>query len=128
MTNTGLRTEIEPFFNHPDWLVAAIPDPADEDPRIYAILAVLPQFFVTAFNRLISKGLPRGIPTIIIDEEERSRPIILETHLHWLSHVPRLETKLKIPDSDGGVPESQYLSLGFVEMNIEVAQPHVMFV
>ncbi len=78
---TGLRTEIEWFFDRSTWAVAAIPDPRDPDPARYAILAVIPQFMVTAFNRLIKMGFPRGSPANIKGIEEelelKSRPIVL---------------------------------------------------
>lgn len=84
--NAGLRIEIEFFFNHADWAVSAIPNPKDEIRKRYAILAVLPHFMVAASNRLIGRGLPRGSPAIILDENDldalRSRPIVLETMPH----------------------------------------------
>lgn len=72
--STGLRSEVEFFFNRPAWTVADIPDPADPDPARYAILAVLPYYLAHAFNRLIERGLPRGSPAMIISSEvEESR-------------------------------------------------------
>jgi len=129
--NTGLRTEIEFFFNHPDWAVSAIPDPEDGDPERYAILAVLPNFMVAAYNRLIQKGLPRGSPAILLDDELdalRSKPVVLEEIPPWATRVPKLENKLVIPEPDGSEPEEDVLSSEFLRMNIVVAQPHVMFV
>lgn len=59
---TGLRTEIEFFFNQPSRAVSAIPDPKDPDPERSAVLAALPYYLVIAFNRLIERGLPRNSP------------------------------------------------------------------
>ena len=47
--NTGLRSEIEYFFNHKTWIVSQIPDPEDPDSARYAILTVLTQYLVLAF-------------------------------------------------------------------------------
>jgi hypothetical protein len=53
------RNEIEYFWNQKSWAVQAIPDPKDPDPVRYAILAVLTDQMVRAFNHLIERGLPR---------------------------------------------------------------------
>lgn len=129
--NIGLRTEIEWFFNHADWAVCDIPDPRDADAARYAILAVMPEFLCAAFNRLIERGLPRGSPAIISDEVEdelKSRPIILETLPAWAAKVPKLEQSLVIPNVDGTTPTAEARSPEFLERNIIVKQPHVMFV
>ncbi|KAF1839715.1 hypothetical protein BDW02DRAFT_563769 [Decorospora gaudefroyi] len=130
--NTGIRTEIEWFFNHPGWAVASIPDPKDPDPARYAVLSVIPQFMVTAFNRLIEKGLPRGSPGIIMgdeaEEELKSRPIVLEELPSWVANVPRLAETLIIPDADGSPLDKQNCSPQFLSMNIVVRQPHTLFV
>jgi len=131
--NTGLRTEIEFFFNHPDWAVSAIPDPKDEDPKRYAILAVavLPYFMVAEFNRLIEKGLPRGSPPILLDEDPdalRLKSVIFEEVPQLTSRVSKLEKKLVIPEPDGSDPDEEILSSEFLRMNIKAAQPHVLFV
>ena len=130
--NTGLRTEIEWFFNQKTWAVADIPDPADPDPARYAILAVIPQFMIVAYNRLIELGLPRGSPAIIRDYEHemelKAQPVVLETLPAWATRVPRLKTTLLIPDGKGNEPEDEYKSPQFRAMNIIVQQPHVLFV
>ena len=128
--NPGLRTEIEFFFNHAEWPVSEIPDPKDSDPEIYAILAVLPHFMVAAYNRLIERGLKRGSPAIIIDQDDLETPgsAALEKVPTWCSSVPKLETRLTIPDSDGKEPPEEALSPEFLDMNIAVRRPHVFFV
>ncbi|CAH0051435.1 unnamed protein product [Clonostachys solani] len=125
---TGLRSEIEFFFNQPTWAVSAIPDPQDPDAERYAILAVLPTYLVTAFNRLIEKGLPRGSPAIIAgpkaEEELRARPRVLEKTPAWSQTVAPLSNQLIIPDGEGKVPPKQTWSPYFLEMNIIVEDPH----
>lgn len=128
----GLRTEIEFFFNKPDWKVSEIPDPADPDPKRYAILSVIPHLLTKAFNRLIKRGLPRGSPAIIMGDEEldelASRPRILETVPSWCARVPKLDKTLVIPGSDGAIPDDAGASSEFKEKNILVWDPPVLFV
>ncbi|KAK4103758.1 hypothetical protein N658DRAFT_505400 [Parathielavia hyrcaniae] len=128
----GLRNEIEHFFNQPSWAVSAIPDPADPDPERYAILAGLPSYLVIAFNRLIELGLPRGSPGIIAgdaaEEELRNRPVVLEEEPGWVTRVPALSQPLVIPDHCNKEPEEGVRSKRFLEMNVIVGEPHVLFV
>lgn len=134
----GLQNEIEHFFNQPTWAVSDIPDPKDHgeaDPERYAILAVLPYYLVWAFNRLIERGLPRGCPGIItsveMEEELRSREIVKEGVSRWVKDVPKLERTLVIPPSRkfyGEMPDEASRSERFLEMNIIVEEPHVLFV
>jgi hypothetical protein len=129
--NIALRNDIEYFFNHDDWAVAAIPNPRDDDPRRYAILAVLPEFLVIAFNRLIEKGLPRGAPAILTDEmlkELQAKPKVLETVPPWTLEVPRLEEILFIPNKNNETPGEDWRSSQFLAKNIYCVQPHILFV
>jgi hypothetical protein len=126
-SNTGLRTETE-FFNRSTWSVATLEDPQDNDPLRYAILAVIPQFLVAAFNRLIERGLPRGSPAIITDIDElKEQPVVLETPPSWITNVPRLEEELVTPDTDDQDPREENFSPEFEKFNIRVSQPHIMF-
>ncbi|KAI2624294.1 hypothetical protein GGR54DRAFT_569281 [Hypoxylon sp. NC1633] len=129
---TGLRTEIEFFFNQPSWAVAAIPDPADPDPERYAVLSVLPYYLTKAFNRLIERGLPRGSPAIIMGEdaekELRERPVVLEQEPSWVAKVPPLPTTLTIPLPSGEILPENGRSERFLAMNIIAEEPYVMFV
>jgi hypothetical protein len=127
----GMRSEIEFFYNQPTWLVSALPDPADPDPQRYAILAALPYYLVMAFNRLALRGLPRGSPAIISQEEEerlRAQEVKLETEPEWARHVPRLDKTLVIPTSTGHEPEDAVRSPRLLELNIIGEEPHVLFV
>lgn len=129
---TGLRSEVEFFFNHPTWAVADIPDPEDPDPERYAILAVLPYYLAHAFNRLIERGLPRGCPAIITSAEEeeelRSRPVVLEKEPQWVTRVPKLEKALVIPCKDGSEPSEDGRCARFMALNIISEEPYVVFV
>jgi hypothetical protein len=127
-----LRNELEFFFNKYEWPVSELPDPQDDNPQRYAVLAVLPALMVRAFNRLIAKGLPRDSGPIISDFEElAARPRILEAAPSWPHSVPRLNTPLKVPNKQGifiegpADPES---CKEFLEKNIWIEEPHIYFV
>ncbi|KAH6612922.1 hypothetical protein B0J18DRAFT_470273 [Chaetomium sp. MPI-SDFR-AT-0129] len=128
----ALRSEIERFFNHPSWAVSAIPDPADPDPQRYAILAGIPSLLVTAFNRLIERGLPRGSPSIItgveMEEELRRRPVVLETEPAWVGRVPALREVLVLPGPGGEVAEGEERYGRLLRLGVVVGTPHVLFV
>ena len=89
-------------FNHATWKVAEIPDLRDLDPKPYAILAVIPQFLVIAFNRLIERCSPRGAPSIIIDDEQeeelKSEPKVLEKVPSWTMGDTEFDKPLILPD------------------------------
>lgn len=129
---TGLRNEVEDFFNQPTWAVGDIPDPQDPDPERYAILAVLPYYLAHAFNRLIQRGLPRGCPAIITSMEEetelRDRSKVLEEEPEWVKNVPRLEKVLVIPCRDGSTPGKDARCARFMALNIISEPPYVVFV
>ncbi|KAM0282712.1 hypothetical protein ACHAQH_002910 [Verticillium albo-atrum] len=128
---SGLRTEVELFFNQSSWAVADIPDPRDPDPQRQAILAVLPFYLTVAFNRLIERGLARGSPTIItpaMEEELRKKPIVLEREPVWVASVPKLQKSLVIPDESGKDPMEARRSPRFLDLNIIVEEPQVLFV
>lgn len=129
---TGLRSEVEFFFNRAAWTVADIPDPEDPDPERYAILAVLPYYLTHAFNRLIERGLARGSPAIIIssavEEELKSLPVVLEKEPAWVAGVPKLDKTLVLPCTDGSVPREDIRSQRFLAMNIVSEDPYIVFV
>ncbi|KAF2761226.1 hypothetical protein EJ05DRAFT_497780 [Pseudovirgaria hyperparasitica] len=129
--NIGLRSEIEWFYNHSDWAVSAIPDPKDSNAERYAILAVLPRYLAYAFNNLAERGLPRDAPSIITNEELdelQKQPKVLEKLPSWLDSVPKLDILLDIPDSEGQSADEATRSEWFFEKNINVHEPHVLFV
>ncbi|KAF1946827.1 hypothetical protein EJ02DRAFT_335463 [Clathrospora elynae] len=51
-----LRNEVQDFFDHHAWKVYDIPDPHDNDPERYAILAIVTQYLAHGFNRRIKIG------------------------------------------------------------------------
>lgn len=127
----GIRNEVECFFNQPSWAVVDIPDPQDPDPQRQAILAVLPYYLTVAFNRLIERGLPRGAPAMItpdIEEELRSRPVVLEKEPDWVASIPRLEQALVIPNDLGETPAEEHRSPRLLQMNIISEDPQILFV
>ncbi|MCJ1253566.1 hypothetical protein MMC24_001378 [Lignoscripta atroalba] len=127
-----LRNEIEYFWNQHQWEVSAIPDPRDPDPARYAILSVIPQLLVRAFNRNIALGLPRDAPAIILDMEAlKEKPKVLEIAPAWCKCVPPLEKTLRLPNEQGEFllgKEDDQACLEFLEKNILVLQPHILFV
>ncbi|KAJ7652206.1 hypothetical protein B0H17DRAFT_1215047 [Mycena rosella] len=129
---TALRNELEYFCcSHPDWAVAALPDPADSDPLRAAIFAVLTQFMCDAFNRRIQLGLPRDAPAIILDFDElKARPKVLEHPPEWAVRTPPLRERVVLPDEHGAYPDETdpATSEHFKAMNIVVYTPHIHFI
>lgn len=127
-----LRNELEYFFNRAEWPVNAIPDSKDTDAQRYAILAVLTALLCRAFNRLIEKGLPRDAPPIVSDWDAlAAQPRIPEEMPQWAKEVPKLSTRLDIPDEkdvflDG--PDDPKVCKEFLEKNILIEEPHIYFV
>lgn len=123
---------MEIFFNTPSWALSAIPDPKDPDPERYAMLAVLPYYLVVAFNRLIERGLPRGSPAIItsvaVEQELKSRKIVLEEVPSWTTQVSPLQQTLVIPNTLDQEPEEEFRSEQFLAKNIVIETTHVLFV
>lgn len=138
---TAMRNELEYFWNRDEWPVAEIPDPEDDDPARYAVLACITHMMVKAFNNNIGIGLPRDAPAIMTDdqiEEFRNRQKKWETAPEWASKVPSLKETLKIPHrvdfnderkgfavlpdvNDPGASEM------FGEKNILIWEPHYLF-
>ena len=130
--NISMRNELEFFFNRADWPVQDIPDPRDDNPQRYAILAVIPFLMVRAFNRLIAKGLPRDSGPIISDFEAlAARPRVLEVVPAWTYKVSCLEEPFKIPNEHGVFltgPEDPTSCKEFLDKNIWIEEPHIYFV
>lgn len=71
------------------------------------------------------------ITSVEMEEELRSREIVREEVPRWVKDVPRLERTLMIPPPgavSGQTPEEAGRSKRFLEMNIVVEEPHVLFV
>jgi hypothetical protein len=127
-----LRNELEYFFNKAEWPVNAIPDPEDSDAQRYAILAVLTELMCRAFNRLIDKGLPRDAPPIVSDWDAlAAQPRIREEVPQWAKEVPKLDTRLDIPDENDVLldgPDDPEACKEFLAKNILIEEPHIYFV
>jgi len=108
------------------------PDPRDPHPARYAILYVLPYLIVPAFNRLISRGLPRDAPAIVDNfEEQEKRPRILEEVPAWCEEVPPLKDKLIIPSEDWELlanKDHELASPEFLVKNVLAFIHHTFFV
>lgn len=103
----SLRTELEYFFNHKDWVVSKIPDPKDPDPARYAVVAAVTYVLVASFNKLIGMGLPRGAPAVIDDEIEarlKAQDKKWEIVPGWASKAPICKEPLLVPDGQGVIP------------------------
>ncbi|KAI9848759.1 MAG: hypothetical protein M1837_006846 [Sclerophora amabilis] len=138
----GLRNEIEYFWNQHTWAVSEIPDPADDDPARYAMLACIPHLLVIAFNNNIELGLPRDAPAIMTHAEMeaiRKREKIFERVPEWTAKVPPLRDILTIPHKrsaerprDGydvlKSMEDDRASDPFKEKNILIWEPHILFI
>ena len=137
--NIDMRNELEWFWRKRDWPVRDIPDPQDNDPIRYAVLASIPPLMAKAYNRLIEMGLPREAPGIMTNEmfeEMKSRPKCFEEAPDWVAHVPPVDNVLKIPYRKNGYTgpwetldtfDDVKSSLPFKERNILIWEPHIYF-
>lgn len=55
-----VQYEVEYFFHQPDWRVQDIPDPQDDNPERYAIVASTVDTLVHSFNWRLDLGLRRS--------------------------------------------------------------------
>lgn len=129
-----MRNEIEYFWNRDKWKVCEIPDPNDPEPERYAIVSAIPFILVTAFNNLISRGMPRDAPSIMTSDEldqAKQREIKPETVPAWAENAPPLGETLVIPNKDGEVLESfddEYADRHLARKNILAHGLHILFV
>lgn len=79
--------ECEYFFYHRErhWSLACIPDPRDEDPIRYAILASMVEALVDAFNWRLELGIRRDKTTDKL--EQRSFNFVREEAPSWTSKI-----------------------------------------
>ena len=139
-SNIGLRNEIEYFFRRHNWAVCDIPDPADPDPKRYAVFACLPYLLVEAFNHNIELGLPRDAPAVLSDEEieeVKRRPKVFEKVPGWAMEVPPLSQTLVLPHyetqtgNEIGILtrlDDKRASEAFKAKNILVWSHHILFI
>lgn len=100
----NMRNELELFW-WKRWPVSTIPDPRDDDPERYAVLACIPELLVESFNERIDLGLRREEPHSILSLEEQqyfaSTPKNYESVPGWTGTVPPLKELLHIPQEVG---------------------------
>lgn len=135
---TQFRNELEYFWGQASWAVSDIPDPGlgsdglpEKDAKLRkAVLAGLTRIMEKAYNRLISKGLPRDAPAIVEDWDElKARPRVLERIPEWAEEVEKLELTVELPDAEGKVLSGEEEGdEDFAKYGIRVASPHWTFV
>lgn len=129
--NAQLRSEIEYFWNRPDWPVSSIPDPQDPHPTRYAILAVLTCWLAKAFNHLITHGTLRRTAEHITPEElkelQAQEPKALEEPPAWAAEVPALPYPLYIPRADGEKVKDEDASPEMMKKNIMAFRQNILF-
>lgn len=77
----------------PRWSLARVPDPQDDDPVRYAILASLVEALVDAFNWRLELGIRRD-NTTDRSEQQRGSNFIREEAPSWMSRVGAVEKPL----------------------------------
>lgn len=107
------------FFFHPEprWALACIPDPRDNDPIRYAILASMVETLVDAFNWRLELGIRRN--NIIDISEQRSSNFVREEAPSWTLKAGTLEEPLVFQEAGSeiyGMTMEQY----FLKRNIKV--------
>ncbi|KDQ29028.1 hypothetical protein PLEOSDRAFT_1039400 [Pleurotus ostreatus PC15] len=130
------RNELEYFWGHASWALADLPDPCppgdeySEEAKIRkAVMAGLTCIMEQAYNRLISKGLPRDAPAVVQDWEElKARPRILEKIPKWAEDLEPLDTIVEIPDRFGTMPADKEVPESFARYGLRIAEPHWVFV
>lgn len=102
----AVSSETEYFWRMPGprWLACEIPDPKDDDPVRYAVLASLAEALVASFNWRLELGLRRGGQRWVErDDDGTPAPWIPEELPSWTRTVPALEDELVI-SADGISP------------------------
>ncbi|KAJ5895245.1 hypothetical protein N7495_006936 [Penicillium taxi] len=119
--------ETEYFFYRPDWSLCDIPDPHDEDPLRYAVVACIAEELYEAVNWRLSLGLRRnGRHVFRDDDHDPLPPFIPEDLPDWVDDVAPINKELlkrSVPsdvlDADGNlVLEEQGQSGIFARRNI----------
>ncbi|KDQ10993.1 hypothetical protein BOTBODRAFT_97703, partial [Botryobasidium botryosum FD-172 SS1] len=104
------QNDLEYFWGQSTWALSNLPDPGlgcdglpEQEAKIRkAIMAGLTHIMEMAYNRLISRGLPRDASAIVEDWAElKSRPRVLERIPKWAEETERLEPQVELPDGKG---------------------------
>lgn len=114
----GYETEYFYFHPEPSWALSSIPDPRDDDPVRYAVLASLVEALADAFNWRLGLGLRRDHSIVEYEGEEGQAPFEPETVPAWVHKVPRLEHPLRLGNVKEGLPVSAGAQ-AFLKRNIE---------
>ncbi|KAF9495714.1 hypothetical protein BDN71DRAFT_1390971 [Pleurotus eryngii] len=125
------RNELEYFWGQASWALADLPDP-DPSPKLRkVVMAGLTRIMEQAYNRLISRGLPRDAPAVVQDWDElKARPRILETIPKWaedLAMTP-MDPVVELPDRFGAIPNEKEVPESFARYGVRIAEPHWVFV
>lgn len=128
----------EYFWNQASWALADLPDPGlggnelseNEAKLRKAVMAGLTRIMKLAYNRLISKGLPRNAPTIVEDWEKlKARPRLMEEIPTWAEEMERLVPVMELPGANGELLDADEPGdEEFAVYGIKVATPHWVFV
>ncbi|KAK3938005.1 hypothetical protein QBC46DRAFT_391138 [Diplogelasinospora grovesii] len=130
------RNALEAFWREPQWTVQDIPDPKDDDPARYAVLAGCTYLLARSFNQRVKLGLKRGMRSLLTPEEAEELKNIpdhlrrYESVPEWAIKVPALATTLVIPTHDGEVLQIQddtRVDPDFLAKNILLWTPHIYF-
>lgn len=132
--NLGIRNELEYFWQRHTWKLSEIPDPLDEDPARYAVLACSTNLMEMAYNNLIKLGAVRdgrSVHTMEEFEKMRKQRKCWETVPLWAQRVEPLAETLVIPTHDDVLLQSfddERACLPFKKKNILIWQPHIYFI
>lgn len=107
------------FFFHSEtrWALACIPDPQDNDPIRYAILASMVEALVDAFNWRLELGIRRNNRTD--SSEQRSSNFAREEAPSWTSKVGALGERLVFREAGCEVSDMN-MEQHFLKRNIKV--------
>lgn len=130
------RNALEAFWRQNEWAIRDIPDPKDDDPERYAVLAGCTYLLMRSFNQRIKLGLRRDMPSLITPEEaEKSRQVPddlrpYEEVPQWAAQAAPLSQTLKIPTENGELlegPDDDRADPDFLSKNILLWTPHIYF-
>ncbi|KAI1925482.1 hypothetical protein LOY86_001379 [Ophidiomyces ophidiicola] len=107
------------FFHHsePSWSLACLPDPQDNDPVRYFILASMVEALVEAFNCRLELGIRRDNTTDL--SEERSSNFTSEKAPSWTSDVTAV-TKTLVFCEVGSGSSDMTMEQHFLKRNIKI--------
>lgn len=107
------------FFFHTEsrWLLSAVPDPRDDDPVRYAMLASMMEALVDAFNWRLELGIRRD--NTLDRSEKRATNFKREVAPSWTAKVEGVQNKL-IFNEEGWTESDMTEERNFWKRNIKV--------